>query len=529
MILEGVVTTHDADGRLNVAPMGPIVDAEMTRLVLRPFKTSTTYRNLQATGCGVFHITDDVLLIARAALGQLEETPQTFPAERIDGAVLRDACRWYEFEVESLEDSQDRTEIVARVVHVGRLRDFIGLHRARHAVIEAAILATRIHLTGREPVLQQMAGLRSAVEKTGGEAERTAFAMIERFVRGEGDSGSANASREVRVRTGARLHFGPFAVGATSGRRFGGVGLMIDAPGIDLTVSAASAGCSQDQVECDSIVRRPIETALHRYRQTMPDGASLPPVHVRVDSFIPPHAGLGSGTQTALAVSRSLAEWECRMGVSTNRPAGTAVAASELARRTGRGLRSGIGIAGFDSGGLLIDAGKSSPDGIGALVARLEMPAWPFVLITPKDRPGLSGAEEREAFSRLGPMPPELTDRLCRIALLDLAGAVRESDFEAASRALGEFGTQVGQYFAPVQGGTLAHPQMRELAALLRYEGFEGIGQTSWGPTLFAMVPDATAADALTSQLAAMSEAAGCVVRTAFPRNTGATVAESHS
>lgn len=526
MILEGVVTTHDVEGRLNVAPMGPMVDAGMTRLVLRPFKTSTTYRNLKATGSGVFHITDDVLLIARAALGKLEETPPTFPAERVDGAVLRDACRWYEFEVESLDDSQDRTEIVVRVVHVGRLRDFIGLHRARHAVIEAAILATRIHLTGREPVLQQVSSLRSAVEKTGGDTERTAFAMIERFVRGESesDSGSESTNNVVRVRTGARLHFGPFAVGATSGRRFGGVGLMIDAPGVDLTVSAAASGVLTDAIECDPIVRGAIEAALRGYRQTMPEGTALPPVRLRVDSFIPPHAGLGSGTQTALAVARGLSEWEQRTGSSSGRSGHAAVAASELARRTGRGARSGIGIAGFESGGLLSDAGKSSSGGIGALVARLDMPAWHFVLVTPKDRPGLSGAEEREAFSRLGPMRPELTDRLCRIALLDLAGAVREADFRAASRALSEFGTEVGRYFAPVQGGTLAHPRMRDLAETLRREGVEGIGQTSWGPTLFAMAADDTAAAQLVDYIERYGNVRDWSIQIARPLNRGASV-----
>lgn len=524
MILEGVVTTHDVEGRLNVAPMGPIVDAGMTRLVLRPFKTSTTYRNLKATGCGVFHITDDVLLIARAALGQLEQVPPAFPAERVNGAVLRDACRWYEFEVESLDDSQDRTEIVARVVHVGRLRDFIGLHRARHTVIEAAILATRIHLTGREPVLQQLAGLRSAVEKTGAETERTAFAMIERFVRDAADSRSESTDNEVRVRTGARLHFGPFAVGATLGRRFGGVGLMIDAPGVDLTVSAAASGASTDEIESDPTVRGVIEAALRGYRQTMPDGAALPPVRLRVDSFIPPHAGLGSGTQTALAVARALSEWEQRTNSSSRRTGHAVVAASELARRTGRGLRSGIGIAGFESGGLLLDAGKSSPDGIGALVARLDMPAWPFVLVTPKDRPGLSGAEEREAFSRLGPMRPELTDRLCRIALLDLAGAVREADFNAASRALSEFGTEVGRYFAPVQGGTLAHPRMRDLAEALRHEGVEGIGQTSWGPTLFVMTADDDAASRLVERIKRHEITGDCVIQIAHSLNRGAIV-----
>jgi hypothetical protein len=183
MILEGIVTTLDAAGLLNVAPMGPHVDESMTVLRLRPFKTSQTYRNLAIAPCGVFHVVDNVLLLARAAVGLLEEQPPVFPAEKVKGFVIADACRWYEFEIERCDDSQDRADLRARVVHAGRLRDCFGFNRAKHAVVEAAILATRTHLIPRETILTQFATLKIAVEKTGGPQEFEAFAILEQFVR----------------------------------------------------------------------------------------------------------------------------------------------------------------------------------------------------------------------------------------------------------------------------------------------------------------------------------------------------------
>jgi hypothetical protein len=182
LILEGVVTTLDAAGALNIAPMGPIVDEAMTTLRLRPFQTSQTYRNLKQRRQGVFHVTDDVLLIARAAVGRLTETPETFAAERVDGRVLASACRWYEFEIVDFDDRAERTSLTARVVHVGRLRDFFGFNRAKHAVLEAAILATRLHLLPREEIQRQFEALRIPVEKTAGPREREAFALLEAFV-----------------------------------------------------------------------------------------------------------------------------------------------------------------------------------------------------------------------------------------------------------------------------------------------------------------------------------------------------------
>ena len=139
MILEGVVTSLNSAGELNVAPMGPIVDESLTTFVLRPFQTSRTYRNLKEHPVGVFHVVDDVLLLARAAIGKLTTEPPTLPTEVIQGRVLAAACRWYEFEVTSLDDSTERTTIEARVVHVGRLKDYFGLNRAKHEIGRAHV------------------------------------------------------------------------------------------------------------------------------------------------------------------------------------------------------------------------------------------------------------------------------------------------------------------------------------------------------------------------------------------------------
>jgi hypothetical protein len=183
MILEGIVTTINVDGSVNISPMGPRVDGDMLQLVLKPYRDSTTYKNLKRTSQGVFHVTDDVMLLAQAAVGTLNPLPPLIKAEKIDGMILAGACRWYAFHVSSLDDTSERTEIVAKVVDHGRLRDFFGFNRAKHAVVEAAILATRVALLPPEQIFAQFETLRILVEKTGGEQEHAAFAYLTDYVR----------------------------------------------------------------------------------------------------------------------------------------------------------------------------------------------------------------------------------------------------------------------------------------------------------------------------------------------------------
>ncbi|MDP6442708.1 MAG: DUF447 family protein [Pirellulaceae bacterium] len=180
MILEGIVTTTAEDGAVNVSPMGPRVEPEMLRFTLRPFQTSQTFQNLRRSGRGVLHVTDDVEMIALAAVGQLPNPKLTRLAS--GGMMLADACRWYDFRVESLDDTCQRTIIECQVTETGRNRDFFGLNRAKHAVLEAAILATRVHLIPAADVRQQMQRLKPLIEKTSGPAEERAFDFLSRYI-----------------------------------------------------------------------------------------------------------------------------------------------------------------------------------------------------------------------------------------------------------------------------------------------------------------------------------------------------------
>jgi hypothetical protein len=181
MILEGLVTTTDPDGGMHIAPMGPRVEPDWSGFLLRPFPTSQTFRNLKARGEGVLHVTDDVMVLAQAAVGRTPPQPCR-RAERVDGFVLTEACRFYEFVVRSMDESRERVHLCAEVVHRGTLREFFGLNRAKHAVVEAAILATRRHLIPADEIASEYRKLRVLVEKTGGPAEHAAFDILADYV-----------------------------------------------------------------------------------------------------------------------------------------------------------------------------------------------------------------------------------------------------------------------------------------------------------------------------------------------------------
>ena len=187
MILEGIVTTVSAEGAVNIAPMGPRIDGDAatgawTRFTLRPFRTAQTFANLMAHGEGVLHVTDDVLLLARSALGALVPLPALLPAAKVRGWVLADACRFYEFRVVSRDDRSERALFEAEVVHSGRWRDFFGFNRAKHAVVEAAILATRTAFLPLDEIEAEYRKLAVLIEKTGGAVEHAAFDLLRRHV-----------------------------------------------------------------------------------------------------------------------------------------------------------------------------------------------------------------------------------------------------------------------------------------------------------------------------------------------------------
>ncbi|HEY9449122.1 MAG TPA: DUF447 domain-containing protein [Gemmatimonadaceae bacterium] len=179
MIIETIVTSTDPHGTVNFAPMG--VEWGEDVIVIKPFLDTTTFANIRDTRVAVVNLTDDVLLFARAALS--DPTFPAHPADRVRGVVLDAATSWREVEVLTIDDTPPRSRIEARVVHRGFQREFLGFNRARHAVLEAAILATRTHLLPAPQVRDDLEKLRVIVEKTAGDREREAMDLVTGYVR----------------------------------------------------------------------------------------------------------------------------------------------------------------------------------------------------------------------------------------------------------------------------------------------------------------------------------------------------------
>jgi len=173
-IVETVVTTINPDGSVNCGAMG--VEWGEERIVIKPYRGTRTLRNLHATGSAVVNLTDDILLFSQAALG--DPHPPTRPATHIAGAVLDDACSWREVRVEAIDDGAERARVTTVVVAAGTGREFLGLNRARHAVLEASILASRARRLPAEDIRAELARLQPLVDKTAGPREREAMAYL---------------------------------------------------------------------------------------------------------------------------------------------------------------------------------------------------------------------------------------------------------------------------------------------------------------------------------------------------------------
>ena len=192
MILESIVTSIDDSARVNIAPMGPRVLGDWSGdsckdidIVLRPFNTSRTYRNLLDTHRAVVHVTDDVQLFAKAAVDAIDAEEVEQLVQQIDDTAwwrLRDCHRWFAIEVESISSGEPRVDMHCRVVQMGRVRPFFGFNRAHHAVIEAAILATRTHVLPPDEIRDQISRLRPLIDKTGGSTEHSAFEFLRKTI-----------------------------------------------------------------------------------------------------------------------------------------------------------------------------------------------------------------------------------------------------------------------------------------------------------------------------------------------------------
>jgi beta-ribofuranosylaminobenzene 5'-phosphate synthase len=275
----------------------------------------------------------------------------------------------------------------------------------------------------------------------------------------------------MHIRTASRLHFGLLGWGPEAGRQFGGVGLMIDSPGIVLNVEPASSW------KIDGLhAPRVVQLVDQLQAETRVAGLTLRPARIRVESAPPEHVGLGVGTQLCLAVARTLLQLAGMNNVFVD----------ELARWTGRGRRSGIGLHGFEHGGLIVDGGRRHEADIPPLLARLPFPeTWSILVVRPPGESGLHGPAESRAFANLPPTTQDVTDVLCRLVLLEILPAVLERDLAAFGAALGELQARVGACFAPAQGGIYSTAQATQIVDALRDFGFVGVGQSSWGPTLY--------------------------------------------
>jgi beta-RFAP synthase len=319
----------------------------------------------------------------------------------------------------------------------------------------------------------------------------------------------------VTVRAPARLHFGFIDLDGSMGRMFGSIGLAIDEPKIILAVGAADRFSvdGDDHGRAAALARR----FLRHYG--IREG-----VHISVKEMIPAHVGLGSGTQLALSLAAGLARlFSIEGGVR------------ELASVMGRGKRSGVGVAAFERGGFILDGGQHvgtpdhprKPDSPPHVIIRHPFPKdWTFVVAIPNAGRGLAGDAEGRAFRRLSARHTGGTGRLSRIVLMQMLPALVERDPSAFGQSLTTIQRIVGRWFRPVQVGTFASPLGARIARAMLRGGALGVGQSSWGPTVYGLATDEGLATKLeqAAQRAMSGSGDGTVLR-ARANNRGAHIA----
>jgi beta-RFAP synthase len=298
-----------------------------------------------------------------------------------------------------------------------------------------------------------------------------------------------------------------FSFGHADRPQFGGVGVMVEPPAVEVTIKPAThfaaRGALAHRVEqfSNTAARRWKLDALRACEIT----AASPPDHV----------GLGVGTQLGLAVAAGLRRF-------LNLPE---LPLEELASSVGRGKRSAVGTYGFRHGGLIVDSGKGPGEALGAMVQRAELPAaWRVVLVRPEQTQALAGDLEADAFARLPAVPLHVTRELWRITNMEILPAVEHADCAAFGDAAYRFGRLAGECFAPVQGGPFASQRIAELLESIRSYGVPGVGQSSWGPTVFAFTADDAQAQALARWLGHTHGIAAADIVIGRPSNRGAQI-----
>ncbi len=310
----------------------------------------------------------------------------------------------------------------------------------------------------------------------------------------------------VTATASARLHLGFLDMNGGLGRRFGSIGLSIDHPATRLTVARAAAPF----VEGAEALRAAASFDL------LTRALGLPAAYgVTIHEAIPDHAGLGSGTQLALALASALRLLE-----------GLAPDLSGDALLLRRGARSGAGVGLFERGGVVVDGGRSEKTVTPPVIARLDFPrAWRVLLVLDSSLKGLHGVQEADSFAALGSFDASAAAEICRLVLIKALPALAEEDIDAFGGAVERIQQIVGDYFAPAQGGArCASKAVGEALAELKRLGARGAGQSSWGPTGFAFAASADEAERLRGSLQGKVSALGVDIAICKGLNHGAIV-----
>lgn len=312
----------------------------------------------------------------------------------------------------------------------------------------------------------------------------------------------------VEVATPSRLHFGLFSFGHRDRRQFGGVGVMVREPQLRIRLTSAVRFCASGAYSerIDKFVERWCEFRGFRDR---------PRCHIETLATPGEHVGLGLGTQLGLSVAAGLSKF-CRQPM---------MSAVEMAQSVGRGLRSAVGTYGFVHGGLIVERGKLPNETIAPLDSRIDIPTeWKWVLIRPNAGPGLSGGDEQAAFDRLPPVPIRITEALIAETRDRMLPAATSADFESFSQSVTRYGRLAGQCFSETQGGTYNGARLAALVELVKSLGVSGVGQSSWGPTLFAILPNLAAAGRFVEEFRVNPIGADCRITVTSVDNSGARI-----
>jgi beta-RFAP synthase len=317
------------------------------------------------------------------------------------------------------------------------------------------------------------------------------------------------ATAQVTVAAPARLHLGFIDPDGSLGRPFGSLGLTIDGPATRIALRHSARDSIDAEADAAAEVERSheyIATLKRLFRRDAPLGIEL-------RETLPAHAGFGSGTQLALALGRGFASLH-----------GIDVTTADLARALGRGKRSGIGVAAFDRGGFLLDGGPGK-DAPAPLLARAEFPEqWRVLLALDPRGAGLHGEDEIRALAQLPPMTQATAAHIAHVVLMQVLPSLHEADFASFAQGVSEVQRVIGAHFAPAQrAGAYTSPEVAQVIDWVGANFDAAIGQSSWGPTGFAIFASQADADrAVDRARAAGQVAAPLTLRIVKGRNHGA-------